>query len=214
MAITGFNAYIFYIRTKVHFNSKKYNIIDNKIDKDKYIRPWNKKRADRDGLLFQSIEKYLPRNRMKFIRCFAYYYLQNPNFYLTDILESKFKLYKYNEFQFNCVKEVVISDFRYILYFADKNKRSLKDVFRNKKHLPAVFRLYEKKKISIFGLLVFEKMFNISEHINFEKLDFLEKEKYIFYVEKVFDKFEKIVHNGIFEIGIDWKDVIRNLYKG
>ena len=208
--ITGFNAYLFYVYTKIHFSSKKFNILEKKLNKDKYIKSWNNARADRDGLLFQRIENYLPRNKMKFIRCFSYYFLANPNFYLIEILESQFKLYKYNEFQLNKIEEVIKTDFRYILYFKERNKRKLKDVFRSKNKLPAVFRLYEKKKISVFGLLVFEKMFNIIDNVNYERLDFLEKEKYNFYSEKVLDKFQKIVYSNIFGIGIDWKQLLKN----
>lgn len=207
MERTGFYAYIFYVRTKLYYNSKKYDILTKKINKNKYIKSWNNKRANKDGMMFLEIENFLPRKRMNFIRFYSYYYLQNSNFYIREIMDSDFKLYRYYEMQLNSIKEVFKSDFRYILFFIYKNKIKLKNIFRSKT-LPIIFQMYERKKISIFSLLIFENLFHIIKNINFNNLDFLEKEKYNFYSEIVFNKFERIIHNRIFERGIDWKNIL------
>lgn len=208
--ITGFNAYIFYIRTKVFFNNKKYNITNKKINKNKFISSWNKTRCDKDGILFKIIEEKMPRNRDKYIRLFSYYYLNNNNFYINEILEDNFKLFKTNEQRLSNILEVVKNDFRVILNLCDKNNKKLKSVFRSKS-LPIIFKMFERNKISIYSFIIFDHIFNISKNININNLDFLEKEKFIFVNDKIFNKFKLVVYEFLFNDDYDWIKIFKDI---
>ena len=207
---TGFNSYIFYIRTKVFYNSKTYNIFNHKINKEKYIDKWNKVRAKKDGHYFQKIENYLPKQRLKYIHFFSCYYFKNPDFYIKEIIEDEFSHYKYHQYKLLHVKEGVITDFRFILNFADKNERPFKDVFRSQK-LPPIFKLFDQGKISIYSLLIFNDFFSLLKNVNYNKLDFLQKEQYNFYKDKIFNKFRLVVKDILFDKKYDWMKIMKEI---
>lgn len=205
----GFNAYIFYIRTKLFFNSKSYDILNHKINKERYIDKWNKVRAKKDGHYFQKIENYLPHQRLKYIQFFSSYYLKNPDFYVKEIVDDRFSHYKYHQYQMLHVKEGLKTDFKFILNFADKNKRPFKDIFRSK-NLPPAFKLFDQGKISIYSLIIFNEIFHLIEEVKHNKLNFLDKERYTFYTEKIFNKFRFVVNDILFNEN-DWVNILKGV---
>ena len=177
--------------------------MSRKINKDYFINSWNKKRAKKDGHFFQKLENFLPRDRMKFIRFFSYYYIKDLNIYIKDILDDEFRIYEFNEYQLCHIKEGVKTDFRAILNFADRNNKTIKDVFRCDK-IPPIFKLYDIGRISVYSLIIFNEIFNLTRDVNINKLDVLDTERYEVYQNIIFNKFRFVVNDYLFNDRIDW----------
>lgn len=207
---TGFNAYIFYIMVKTFYRSKTYNILNRKINKNHFANKWNKVRAKKDGHFFQKVENFLPRDRMKFIRFFSYYYLKDFNMYIKDMVDDEFKLYEFNEYRSRHVKEGVKNDFRCVLNFVNKNKLSLKNMFKGK-NLPPVFKLYDLDRISAYGLIVFNDIFDLMKDVNTDNLDILDRERYNHYQNMIFDKFRFVVNDELFKKEFDWVEILKGI---
>lgn len=197
MQYTGFRSFWIYNLIKyIHFNSKKFNIMDGLTKKSVYLKKWNEEMINRrDSLMFKKIDEILEGDQNKLIRLMTTYWIKNNKFYITQIFDDDFQSFKDNEWEITHLKEVLERDYTYILMFAIKNNIPLKTIFKNKKY-SVLFKMYEKKKISINSIICFEIAFNFIEKMDISKFNIVQEEKFEFY-KKIIDKYTQIIYKYI-----------------
>jgi len=205
---TGFNQFWIYSTVKyIYFNSKNYDILKHRLPKrDSYIHQWNSGRKDRDGILFYKMKDRIPPFKETYIRLFAYYYLQNKDYHVSEIYDDKFELFNKNEYEIRNLKTVVGGDFLRFVNYATKIK--IKKLFISESGLPFVFKMFDQNKISIHSLIVFNDIFKIYDKLTLDKLNIVEKEKLKRY-ELIFDKYKPLVYDFINDV--DWKTYLKRL---
>lgn len=206
---TGFGSYhIFHVITKMHFRRGKYNVSIMKLPKkDVWLKKWNNEMINRmDSLMFYKLDQKYTKDEL--IRMFSYYWINDNSFYISDIFNDDFKLFKRNEWQLKNIKEVLEDDFLKILIFSIKNNISLNRIFKGDDTYSILLRLFDKKKISINSLIGFNIGFNFFEKIDYYRLNLVQKDKYKKY-EIIFDKYTKIVYKGF---DFDIKQYLKKCY--
>ena len=214
---TGFYAYWIYVTVKnIHFGSRKYDITRQRLPKkDQFIKTWNQGRKDKDGILFYKVESSLPFKKEEFIRCFAYYYMKNPQFHVSDILNDGFNLYRQNEIELDDILGTVKSDFlTAILRCEEKDIDRHHMFYGTNQILPIIFRLYDQGKISVNSLIAFNEVFPLAQKVSAERdtktLNIVDLERCKKYAI-IFDKYQQIVYNSYKDI--DWKDILQSYHK-
>jgi len=191
---TGFQSYHIYNVVKyMHFRSKKYDITKMALAKKKqFLKKWNDEMINRaESLMFLKLDKLY--NKDQIIRLFAYYYLEDKNFYITSIIEDEFKLFRKYESELSLIKDIIETDFYKIEYLRNKNNKERKDILFKKNGIAPIFKMYDLKMISVHTLIALHLIWNIGNRINYESLNIVEEEKLKKY-KIIFDKYIPIVY--------------------
>jgi hypothetical protein len=213
---TGFHAYWIYVTVKsIHFGTKKFDIMHQRLPKkERFLKSWNEGRKDRDGMMFLKVMERIPARKMDYIRCFAAYYMKNPSFHVSDIMNDDFQTHKGNELELNDILATVKSDYLTALLYCNEKGIQPEDMFygRDNGYLiyPVIYRLYDIGKVSVNSMIAFHEVFNIGAKIcvNHETniVDLERAKEY----RLIFDKYSPIVYN-YFE-GIAWKKEIQDYH--
>lgn len=208
MTQTGFTQFWIYSTIKfVYYKSKKYYDIEKLPRYNQFLKQWNDKRRDVDGMYFYNLQKYIPKSKNAYLRLFSYYYFENENFHISEIYNDEFRLWKKHEFEINNLHDIVKNDFLKIFLNSIKQNTKLKDVFICKDKIPIVVKLYERRLISLHSLIIFNIVFNIFENIEIEALNVIEKEK-IKQIENI-NRFYKITKK--YYENENWKTYLKNI---
>jgi len=196
----------------MHFGSKKYDITEMPLGrKERFLKKWNEEMINRaESLMFLKLDKLY--NKDQIIRLFAYYYLEDKNFYITDVIEDDFKLFRDNELELILLKDVLERDFYTIYYLKNKNERKMIDILFKKKGIPYIFKMYNLKMISIHTLIALHLVWDIGNKINHESLNIVEEEKLKKY-KIIFDKYIQIVYKYYnFNVEEFLRTIIKKIY--
>jgi len=214
---TGFHAYWIYCTIKhIHFSSGKYDITKQRLPKkEQFLKSWNDRVINRDGSLFYKFYESLPFDKETYIRCFAYYYMKNPQFHISDILTDNFQTFKFNELELEDILGTVKSDFLTVILRTEEKEIDKHHMFYGSDQiLPIVFRLFDQGKISINSLIAFNEVFPLARKVLAERetrtLNIVDAERCKNYAI-IFDKYAQIVYNSYKDI--DWKDILQSYYK-
>lgn len=214
--ITGFHAYWIYVAVKnIHFGSKKYNIMESRLpQKKRFLKSWNDGRKDRDGMMFLKIMEKIPANKEKYIRLFAAYYVKNPSFHVSDILNDNFQTYKGNELELNDILETTKSDYLTAILYCFEKGIQPEDMFygRDKGYVefPLIFKLYDRGKISANSLIAFNEVFGIRSKLRVQACTNIVDEGRAKEYQLIFDKYSPIVYN--YFQAISWKKEIQKYH--
>lgn len=212
---TGFHAYWIYCTIKhIHFKSDKYSIVNQRLPRrEQFVRTWNEGRKDRDGLLFLKLFKNIPFKKEHYIRCFAYYYMQNPAFHVSDILNDNFQLYKKYELELDNIEQTVKSDYLTAALYSAERDVPMQDMFYGAgTGLPFIFTLYDRGKISIHSMIAFDLVFHLRARVRdglLDDIDIVRQDKCKNYAV-IFDKYAEIVYN--YYTSIDWKELLQTYH--
>ena len=215
---TGFHAYWVYVTLKnIHFGSKKFDITVNRLPKkEQFLKSWNGGRKDRDGMMFYKIMENLPADKATYIRCFAAYYMKNPDFHVSEVVMDNFQVFKANELELHSPLATVKSDYLTAILQCHERDITPQTMFYGDEWrglsggLPWIYRLYDQRKISANSLIVFDEIFNISNRLYLnETLDIVAENKIIGY-RKLFDKYRPLVYT-YFE-DRDWKSLLQDYH--
>ena len=209
-SFTGFRSYwIYNLIRYVHFNSNKFNIIDGLARKSTYLKKWNDEMINRrDSLLFMKIDEMFSGKQDKLIRLMSYYYIKNPKFYVTEIFDDNFSTFKNYEWEVNHLKEVLEKDFMFICLWSVSKNIPLNAIFKTRK-MNVLFKMYEKKKISIHSLICLDEAFRFIDRIDVSKLNIVEEEKFKTY-KKLIDNYSQIIYKYL---DFDCKEYLKQTYK-
>jgi len=209
MSETGFTQFWIYNVVKfIYFNSKKYDITKQKLPKrDSYLKTWNSDRKDKDGMMFYKLVEKIPKSKAAYVRLYSYYYLKNSKFYISEIYNDEFKLWKKNEYEIRNLDNVVSNDFIKIVQLSKEKNIKLKRYFRDDK-MPLVFKLYDKGEISVHSLIIFNLVFSIFDNLNKDALNIVELTKIKKY-DMIFNKYYPVVKNYFKET--DWKEYLQTI---
>lgn len=158
---TGIKAYCVYIFVKnLHFKKNDFNVMNLKKTpmKDKLIKSWNEKRRKQDGLQFQAIEQECS-NIQSLAILFSSYYVKNPEFYIREIFDDDFKIYKNNIAELNKLEEVFKNELNYVISYCRENSIKAKDIFIGQGSIPKIFKL----DLSFNTIVIMNDIFNILE---------------------------------------------------
>jgi hypothetical protein len=193
----------------MHFKSKKYDIIKMPLAKrEQFLKKWNDEMINRaESLMFLKIDKLY--NKDQIIRLFAYYYLEDKNFYITSVIEDEFKLFRKYESELSLIKDVIETDFYKIVYLMRKNNTKFKDILFNENGIPKIFKIYDMKIISVHTLIAIDLLWDIGNKINYESLNVVEEEKLKKY-KTIFDKYVPIVYKYY---DFNGKEFFKNCFK-
>ena len=194
---TGFGAYCLYIAVKkIHFGNKKGNVVLYKKNslKNKLIDNWNNKRRHKDGRFFQVIEeKYSSSKVLKLL--FASYHLNDSNFYVRDILDDNYQIFKDNLYELKNIEEVFTTALESVIIDCIKEKKKIKNLLVSDNSIPEIFNL----GLSFNVLVILNNLFNIIEINKDNKLNLLEEErwtslkiniiKYDLLIEEIYKKY-------------------------
>lgn len=176
-----------------------------------FLHKWNKDRHKRDGKLFHRIEAYLPQNRANYIRLYCYYYIQNPNFFVTEILDDNFRLYRKNEYELKNIEQTIKNDFMSMLARCHRPMTLKKMILgdEDKTELPYMFYLYHQNKISIHTIIaMLLAKPKLLPEFNERKLNMVDEEK-LKQFNKIFDKYLNVVYN-FFE-DVNWNNFFKEI---
>jgi hypothetical protein len=174
--------------------------------REQFIRTWNLKRRFKDGFFFQKIQnKYSTKKSLALL--FASYWVDNPNFYILDILDDNYKKYKRTLNELENLKELLTVDFESIKDRVENSKsKSYADLLRDPKIMTV-------KDISYNSLSIFDKVFKIHKHLEEHKKNndwnIVYEEKWAFY-NVFFKKYFKIIMHSfdIKEVKQQMKEII------
>lgn len=209
---SGFHAYWVYVAVKMmHFGSSNYDITKMPLPrKEMFLNKWNTDRKDKDGILFQKFMQQMPRQKSDYIRCFSRYWLNDPNFHISDVLNDKMSLYKRNELELDGILDMVGGDFAKSLNYCHLKKIKYGFMFDgDKENLPYLFRLYDRGKISPNSLIAFNFGFDLEKRLDNKSLNIVDQEKIKIY-RKIFVEYYKIVYN--YYQDRNWKTFFKELY--
>jgi hypothetical protein len=212
---TGFHAYWIYCTIKhIHFKSTKYDIVEQRLPrKEQFIKSWNEGRKDKDGLLFHKLMELLPYRKDVFIRCMAYYYMQNPAFHVSEILNDNLQLFAKYELELGDIETTVKSDYLNAILHCHERDVPMKQMFYGyAESLPYIFTLYDRGKCSIHSLVAFNLVFHLFNKVRdglLDDIDIVRRDKCKNYAT-IFDKYAQIVYN--YYTSIDWKDLLQTYH--
>lgn len=194
--ISGYKAYSIYLTIKnIHFQNNDYDINNISYSK-RYLNKWNTERKNTDGYLFQDIQKkYNDVYILKLL--FATYYLNSKNFYLTDIFDDNFELFKDNIRYLRDIENNFTKDLRYIMI-----DNSLKNLLICDSGIPKIFKL----DISWNFLVIINIIFDIKKLNKNSTFNSLERRKY----DEIMIKIHKysLIINKFIKLR-NWKKIIR-----
>lgn len=152
----------------------------------------------------------MPSDKAHYIRLFASYYIKNPRFHVSEILNDNFSTYKQNELELDDILNTVKSDYlNAILYCSDKDIEPQKMFHGTESVMPLIFRLYGRGIISVNSLIAFHEIFGIGNFRgsadNIVEMD--QAKEY----RNIFDKYSPIVYNEFFK-DITWKKEIQKFH--
>jgi hypothetical protein len=215
---SGFHAYWVYCAVKMmHFGSSKYDITKMGLPrKEMFLNKWNTDRKDKDGLLFQKFMQQMPRLKDHYIRCFSRYWLNDPNFHISHVLNDKMSLYKRNELELDAIVDTVRGDFVSALNYCHNKGMNYGQMFGHYKgNAPFVLRLYDRGKISVNSIVAMNLAFNYQD-INPDKkpdimtgLNPIDQEKMKMWT-KIFVEYYKVVYNYFQDR--NWNIFFKELY--
>lgn len=194
---TGFNAYHIYNTVKyIYFPGKKYDIIKHQLPRrEVFVKKWNNEVINRkDSLYFLNLEKDYTKEQL--IRMMSIYYLDNNKFYVTNIFDDEFYLYKKGESDLNNLDLVIETDLLKLLYITKSNNVPISNIFKYKDKIPFIYTLYEKGIIRLNSLVAFGTVTKINNFDNYKATNIIEEEKIKKY-KKIFDKYLPIIYNKI-----------------
>ena len=161
--LSGFLSYHVYIAIKnLHFKNNSYNITKMPLPKrDVFMRNWNLKRVNTDGTLFQRIQNKVS-SKGSLIALYSAYWAKNPDFYILDILEDDYLIYKHHLMDLRNVEDTLKVDFMYVKEKVENSKLTYNEFFRTPQLM-----MYAGK-ISPVSLAIFDKLFNINYYLTEE----------------------------------------------
>lgn len=192
---SGFQSYHIYNTIRhIYFNSKKtYDILNKPLPRrEVLLKKWNEEMIHRkDSLFFFKLDKLF--NKEQLIRLFAYYYLENSDFYIYNIFDDDMKLFRVNESNLLLMKDIIETDILTMIYLCIKNNKKIKQIIFSKSGIPIIFKMYEKKQISVYTIIAFQKVYKIIDRINKKSLNVVTEDRVNKY-QKIIDKFSPIVY--------------------
>jgi hypothetical protein len=211
---SGFHAYWVYCAVKMmHFGSGSYDITKMGLPrKEMFLNKWNTDRKDKDGILFQKFMEQMPRLKDHYIRCFSRYYLNDPNFHISNVLNDKMSLYKRNELELDAIVDTVRGDFVAALNYGHKKDiKPVKMFYGDDQNAPFILRLYDRGKVSVNSIIAFNLAFkpDINPDImtGYNPVD---QEKMIMWT-KIFVEYYKVVYNTY--QNRNWNNFFKELYQ-
>lgn len=220
MSKTGFHCYWIYCTVKhMHFKSK-FDIMERRLPKrEQFVKSWNENRKDKDGIMFFKVMEWMPYNKEAYIRLMAYYWMQNPAFHVSDILADNFELYKKNEIELSNLQNTVKSDFlTAILHCHERDVPMAEMFYGSGEKLPYIFTLYDRGKISINSMVVFNEVFHLWNKIRdglADDINIIRQDKCKNYA-RIFDKYAQIVYNYVQELKrvhhIEWRELLQSYH--
>lgn len=210
--MTGFHAFWIYVAVKnIHFGDNKYNIMEQRLPtKARFLKTWNDGRKDRDGMQFLKImERISGQEKQDYIRLFAAYYMKNPNFHVSVILNDNFHTYKQNELELNDLLATVKSDYLAAILYCHEKDIDPQHMFYGNDSLPLIYKMFNRGKISTNSLIAFNEIFGIAKGLYWYCNDVVEADRVKSY-QQIFDKYRPIVYNYFKEI--DWKKEIQSYH--
>ena len=117
MELTGFNSFWIYNAVKyVHFTSKRVNVLDKLPKREVFLTKWNEEMIHRrESILFYKLDEKFKNHKDTLIRLYAYYYLKDNKFYITDIFNDNFETFDKMEYELDNIKDVIENDFIKVL---------------------------------------------------------------------------------------------------
>ncbi len=203
--ITGINAYAVYLYIKnIHFKNNNHNIITMNMNKfkNKLLNKWNSDRRKVDGFKFKEIQTQYPKKN-DLILLFSSYYIKNKNFYIQEIIEDEFNLYKKNVAELNNIEKVLTFDLKSVILLCRENKKSLKDIFIGETSIPKIFKL----NLSFNSLIIFNNIFDLINKNKENNINSLEIRRWND-IKINIKKYELIIHQYI--NSQNWKTIINN----
>ena len=173
---TGFRAYAIYLFVKnLHFKDNNFNVMTLKKTpmKDKLLASWNNKRRKQDGIQFQAIEKECSNIKSLAI-LYSSYYVNNPNFYIREIFEDDFSIYKNNIAELKSLDNFFTNELNHVLMYVKENELKTKDLFVGSGSIPLIFKM----NLSFNTLVIMNDLFNILEKNKDLEVNSLEKERW------------------------------------
>jgi hypothetical protein len=204
-SLTGFNAYWIYVNVKqMHFGSEKYDITKSGFAKKQlFISKWNSERVARDGKLFFQIEERYP-SANDLVKLYSVYYYNDTNFYVNDILNDRFDLFKKRQLEIANINVVFNNDLNTVIMHCIENKVKISEVLFQEGIIPKILTL----DISPFTVCIFNMIFKLTDKININSFNVLEKKKATVLQIKL-DKFQKIYYTVLSKDITEWKKIIR-----
>jgi hypothetical protein len=173
-----------------------------------FLNKWNNEMIKRrDSMLFYRLDEKFD-NRDDIILLYAFYYLKNQSFYVTQIFDDEFKIYRDYKWELNNIKDVLEKDFLFILTWALHKNIQLSDIFKSEKY-SILLRMFDRNKISIHSLICFNKAFHSLERINESTLNMIENEKFET-LKKLIDKYTILVYKYF---NFNSREFLRNKYQ-
>ncbi len=212
---SGFHAYWVYVAVKMmHFGKSNYDITKQGLPrKEMFLNKWNSDRKDKDGLLFQKFMQQMPRDKNHYIRCFSRYYLDDPNFHISNVLIDKMSLYKRNELELDNILNTVKGDFIEVLNYCHKKGMTYGKMFQPYQgNAPFVLRLYDRGKVSVNSIVAFSLAFGYPDIMTgkISGLNPIDKEKMKMWT-KIFVEYHKVVYNTF--INRNWNIYFKELFR-
>jgi len=211
---SGFHAYWVYCAVKMmHFGSGSYDITQMGLPrKEMFLNKWNTDRKDKDGILFQKFMEQMPRLKDHYIRCFSRYYLNDPNFHISNVLNDKMSLYKRNELELDAIVDTVRGDFVAALNYGHKKDIKPDKMFiGDNQNVPFILRLYDRGKVSVNSIIAFHLGFK--PDIYPDKMtgyNPVDQEKMKMWT-KIFVEYYKVVYNTF--QNRNWNKFFKELYQ-
>jgi len=195
--VSGYKAYSIYLMTKhVHFKDNDYNMMKRKYNK-KFLDKWNKERVDKDGYIFQEIQnKYNNEKLLKLL--FSTYYIENSNFYIKDIVDNNFKVFKDNLKYLKDIEKNFTIDFESVIL-----NHKLTDILISKNSVPKIFKL----NYSWNFLVIMNRCFNIVGKNKDIEINSLQEAKWNEILVNL-KKYEMVINEFI---DYDWKQIIKSV---
>ncbi len=173
MKPTGFKAYACYLFIKnIHFKNNNYNIMNyNSIPmKDKLLNNWNKKRRKQDGIKFQEIEKEFS-SIYSLALLFSSYYVKNSNFYIQDIFDDNFEIFKNNYAELKLIKNVLTNDLDCVIMYLNERQIKPINIFVSNTEIPKIFKM----GLSFNSIVILNDLFSIIKKNKDLRINSLEK---------------------------------------
>lgn len=193
----GFKSYICYVAIKAHFKSKSYDINKGFPKKSLLLSKWNNIHFNTDGKLYYAIEEHYP-NLKELVYLYSIYHWYNDKFFVTDIIDDRFQLWEKHKKELINIKETLELDLITLMDYCVKNKIKLKDLIISKNIL--------NQDISLFTLIIFNMIFNLTEKIDCDNIISLERKKIEDSIFKL-DKITKIYYDRFKDT--NWKLIIK-----
>lgn len=164
---TGYECFKRYLYVKLMMHQKKSYGINNK----KFLKMWNENRRNKDGSKFLTLEKKLSERQM--MTLFVAYFLDNNDFYVMDIFEDQFRIYKDFTQKIQNVELFYKKELYNILDLIEKKNLTLKKFMFAEKELPLVLTTGQDS-VTIF---VLNELFSFLSKVDKKQMDVLSKTK-------------------------------------